>query len=427
MRLVFPGQALSLWLMLAASTNARGSDLAAELKELKARNRQLEEQVGRQQRALENLEKTVLELKEGPVRPDSGQLKDLLTKPFSAGNLVLSGEAGLAFFEQGSKGQFPNSEFRVEEAKLFLDAKVFEDVYAFVELNLTEREERDKWIYLGELYVDFENVLKHWEHKWLNVRAGRFDTPFGEEYLYRDAIDNPLISHSLSDIWGVDEGIEIYGNAGKFGYVAAVQNGGDPSQHDFDEAKAFIAKLSYRPTDWLYLSASGMTTGDNNTEDDKFSALWFGNGFFKQIGPAATTQSFRADLFEGDIKLTLARGHWLTAGGYVYATDSSGNERDIFYWFSEGVFDFTKKFYGAARFSQIRAEDGYPLVGGGNFGERMFGVLTDDLWRLSLGLGYHLSEQVLLKLEYSFNGGSTVRGESRDRENSLAAEIAVKF
>ena len=78
----------------------------------------------------------------------------------------------------------------------------------------------------------------------LNVRAGRIDVPFGEEYLMRDAIDNPLISHSLPDIWGVDEGIELYGAAGKFSYVVAVQNGGIPATRDFTSPPGRLAHLA---------------------------------------------------------------------------------------------------------------------------------------------------------------------------------------
>src|SRR5437016_14557117 len=88
------------------------------------------------------------------------------------------------------------------------------------------REAQDLSLQLGEAYLDFENVSRLWNSdRMLNVRAGRMDIPFGEEYLNRDAIDNPLISHSLSDFWGVDEGLELYGRVGKFSYVLAVQDG----------------------------------------------------------------------------------------------------------------------------------------------------------------------------------------------------------
>lgn len=36
-------------------------------------------------------------------------------------------------------------------------------------------------------------------------------------------MENPLISHSLSDLWGIDPGVELYGTVGDFNYVVAVQ------------------------------------------------------------------------------------------------------------------------------------------------------------------------------------------------------------
>ena len=106
----------------------------------------------------------------------------------------------------------------MDEAKLFVDAQVWGDVYAFAEINLASREEPDVDLHLGELYLDAEDISKLWgKPGQFNVRVGRMDIPFGEEYLHRDVIDDPLISRSLSDIWGVDEGVEIYGALGKFG------------------------------------------------------------------------------------------------------------------------------------------------------------------------------------------------------------------
>src|SRR5207249_4163581 len=122
------------------------------------------------------------------------------------------------------------------------------DVYFFGELNLMTRETSDLELKLGELYLDFENVSKLWNReRMLNVRAGRMYIPFGEEYLVRYAIDNPLISHSLSDLWGVDEGLELYGNIGKVSYVVAVQSGGPSGGRDYTADKSVAGRISFDP------------------------------------------------------------------------------------------------------------------------------------------------------------------------------------
>src|SRR5437660_1192004 len=158
---------------------------------------------------------------------------------------------------------FPKGDFRVDEAKLFVETPVFEDVYFYSEINLMRRESSDLTVQLGECYLDFENVSKLWNREgWMNLRVGRLDIPFGEEYIYRDAIDNPLISHSLTDFWGVDEGVELYGTVAKVNYVLAVQNGGAQVARDFTADKSVTVRLGGDPTKWLHVSASAMRTGD---------------------------------------------------------------------------------------------------------------------------------------------------------------------
>src|SRR5262249_15937035 len=153
--------------------------------------------------------------------------------------IMISGEGGVGYFHTASQGTFPKGDFRVDEAKLFVETPVFQDIYFFSEINLMRRESSDLNVQLGECYLDFENISKLWNRDGIvNLRLGREDIPFGEEYIFRDAIDNPLISHSLTDFWGVDEGIELYGQVGKFSYVAAVQNGGANHQHEFTADKA---------------------------------------------------------------------------------------------------------------------------------------------------------------------------------------------
>src|SRR5690606_9146861 len=99
-----------------------------------------------------------------------------------------------------------NGEFRPDEARLFAEVQLWRNVFVLTELNLVTREEPDEFFTLGELYVDFENVSGLWgSDNLVNVRLGRFYIPFGEEYTVRNPVLNPLISHSLSDIWGVDE------------------------------------------------------------------------------------------------------------------------------------------------------------------------------------------------------------------------------
>ena len=61
------------------------------------------------------------------------------------------------------------------------------------------------------------------------------------------------------------------------------------------------------------------------------------------------------------------------------------------------------------------------------FWNYFYGPLTDNLWRLSLGLGYRFSDRLVLKAEYSFERGTEVGGDSRNKEDFFGTEAAFKF
>jgi hypothetical protein len=406
---------------------AEPAALEERLNALEAQNQLLRQELAEQKQTIRELQS---HLQSPATAKESADLQPLAPSRFNFGRLHLSGEGGVAFFQTSSDGQHPDGSFRVDEAKLFLEAPLWESTYFFGELDLVTREANDEFFHLGELYIDFENVLRHWtDHNFLSVRVGRIDLPFGEEYLLRDVIDNPLISHSLSDIWGVDEGVELYGSAFGADYVVAVQNGGHPTLHDFDGDKSVTGRIGYNFGKRARVSFSGMRTGELSTEGDEMSELWFGNGFFRSLGPVETAPSYQANVFELDGQIFWTTGHLKLAGGYFEYEDSdttTDRARDGYYYYAEALQRITSKFYAAGRFSQITADDGMPIVGHGDFGKYFFGPLTRDLWRLSLGLGYNWNDNLLAKLEYTREEGELLGGPDRDN-HFVGAEIGFKF
>ena len=391
-----------------------------------------------QQKLIDALTHKVSELESGKsaAAPEAGgtganaEAAALTGSGFRLGKVDISGEGGLAMFESGPQGQTPNTEFRVDEARVFLEAPVWDDVYFYTEMNLATREQNDLALRYGELYLDFENISQLWGRDgMLNLRAGRFYIPFGEEYQGRYAIDNPLISHSLGDLWGEDNGLELYGKTGPVRYVIAVQNGGVSASRDFTGDKSVSGRIGWDPTGWLHLSASGMRTGDLSVPKDVLSAMWFGNGFFRSLGGPGTTL-FHANLAEGDAQVRLAHSQIKAAGGYVNYGDNDpngSNHRDVYYYYVEGMQDLTRKLYAAARFSEAFAHNGFPIVGNGDMPTYLFNELTSQYWRLSLGLGYRFSPNLVVKGEYSFNRGREVDGIVRDHQDLFALEAAYKF
>ncbi len=439
------GLCVLVWLVSALTANVRAdgvSDLKEQLRQLQEQNSQLQQQLLKQQQTIDNLSRRLSDVEGanqkrgeeiGSLKAQADQQAPASTeaaKSLSTGKLILSGEGGVAFFQSGRDGAFPQPEFRVDEARLFLDANPWDDTYLFAQLDLFTREQFDENVHLAELYIDFEDVSRLWNlDRLLSIRVGRMDIPFGEEYQHRYAIDNPLIAHSLSDIWGMDDGVELYGKAGKVDYALAVQNGGASSLQDFTADKSVIGRVGYEPVKWLRVSASAMRTGELSVQGDGASALWFGNSLIEETGPTNTTSTFRADLVEGDVQLRLPHGHVNAAGGCLRYTDNNtaaNDHRNVYYYYVEGVQDITAKLYGAARFSQIIAPGGFPVVANGDYDDYSQSP-AKNLWRLTMGAGYRFNANLVLKVDYSLERGEDVNGEPRDHEDLFASEVAFQF
>ena len=391
-------------------------------------NRQLVEQVHAQQKQIDELRSRLDRLDEA-----SAPAQTLPSSSDSGRQIRLSGEVGVGFFSTGNDGAQPNAEFRVDDARIFLEAPVWRNVYFFGGIELTTREANDEYFHVGELYVEVENFWSSGRDFTLSLRAGRFNLPFGEEYQFRNVIDNPLISHSLSDIWGIDEGVQIYGQLGRVRYNLAVQNGGHKTTRDFDSDKAWIGRLSFDAAPGLALSASAMRTGDLNVAGDALSEVWFANAFFRALGPATTTQTFAAELAEFDAAYRWPTGHLKAAAGWVRFDDDSTTadfSRSLSYHSLEGLQHLSEKLFAAARYSAIDAPRGYPLVGQARAGKYFYNPSaphTKDLERLSLGLGYRFSPPLVWKLEYSWETGHLVNGTKRNEEDMLSSILGIRF
>lgn len=345
--------------------------------------------------------------------------------------LRINGEAGAGFFDTGSRGSFPNSEFRIDEARLFLDAKIEENVFLFTELNLAQRETQNDSVEVGELYVDIEDVQRVWDGVApLTLRVGRVDIPFGEEYLTRDAIDNAFVSHTLADIWGVDEGVEAFGKLGIFDYTFAVQNGGYKKWRDGDPDKALVARIGVGPAKGLRFSASAMRTGNLDVKKDELSEVWFGNAYISPVGAPQTTRKFHAEIGQLDARYRWAGGSAAASLGAIRYDDddtAADNKRDANYWSAEVLQDIARGWYAGLRYSQIRSGDGFTAPGQGDFQAVPAYGVVENIWRASAVIGLRFSERLLWKTEYSMERGRWYESSSIRQQDMVATEIACSF
>lgn len=420
-------------LLAASPLCADESKEEEEIQALQHQNALLEQQVEKQNQSIQTLTEKVQQLEApGAAQPNaSGENNPPpAASGFNLGNVNLSAEGGIAFFNTGHEGFAPDSDFRVDEARLYIEAPIWKEVYFSGEVDLATRENTSLSVQMGELYLDCEDLSDLWGRDGqLNLRVGHLNIPFGEEYLSRYAIDNPLISHSVSDLWGFDNGVELYGTLSKFNYVVAVQNGsGKNGVQDFNGDKSVAGRIGYDPNKHWHFSVSAMRTGNVSTAGDFMSAIWFGNGFFQSVGGPGTSM-FDVNLVEGNVAARWASGHISAFGGYGRYHDNNpaaNDGRDIFYYAVEGVQDLPAKFYAAMRFSQVLSDKGVPVLGFGAPGT-YFSAVTTELWRLSFGLGYRFSDNFIVKTEYALEGGRDLDGDARNFEDFFGTEAAFKF
>ena len=429
--------------LFVLSCQLSGQDLAKILDRIEAiekQNKLLIQQVGDQQAIIENLRKQLSGINETSDRQNE-HIVELQETAFdipsdssrqSLGNSIhISGEAGVVFRAGEANTNFPNEEFRVDEARLFIEAQIADKTYIFSELELFSRETINSDLEIGELYIEFEEVLAiaDWDRA-VNFRMGRLNIPFGEEYLKRDVMDNPLISHSVADFWGIDEGIEAFGEMGNFSYVLALLNGSQDRLRDFTSDKSVVARAGFDLTNQLHFGGSFMRTGDIDPEKEVLTELWFGNGFFRSIGSESTTK-FDVEIAQLESTFAWQNGELKVDYGEIWYRDNdpnSSNSRDFEFWQIEAQQEIGENLYAAARYSGMNVDKGYPVAGMAARGFNFFGpFFAKELRRLSLGFTYWVHSDVVIKLDYTMEDGDQLSGSKRSNTDIFSAEVGARF
>ncbi len=357
-------------------------------------------------------------------------------------NIDISGFGALGHYSTGSAGSKPVAGFEVKEASLFITADVWEGVSFFIELQ-TNRLGKDDQLFsrTGEVYVHITDLIPSLKNT-IGFKAGRIDLPFGEEYLWQDAIDNPLITNSVVYPYGWDEGLLLYGAISSVNWVVAITDGTDERSEEDESDKAINLKIYGNPFKNIYLSASWMKNGDAAK-----SAVEFGGSHFQPVGashdsavgdsPSTVVDGMLYELYGKYSFNLLDRKAYiaLSAGGASQEDEASAYDRS-WRWFSiEPLYNVTNTLYTVLRYSQIGTYDdqeGYHFDGkifaGGN---SAFGYDTEKFSRLGLGIGYLPNPRTRIKLEYAKDhfeliDASLIQTNNDDRD-FLGVEIAVRF
>lgn len=353
------------------------------------------------------------------------------------------GAAGL--LSSGHDTPYSNGGFLNYEARLFLDASVWEDVYFFTELQIIkEGDENTKWVRAGEIYVEFYNFLKDIvKSDILELKLGRASIPYGLEHtVHHYIVDNPLITYSAGYPHGHDEGVMAHIDLGGVGVCASVMDGSAVRGRDDSSDKAFNIKLAGKPTELSCLSASFMRNGEAAE-----SAMELGGSSLRPVGSGGLVSALGASpssKVESYLYEVAAQfGFRSLRGGYVFFNFGQGFiddknsffDRRITYFILEPLFYLvSNKLYLVSRFSGIGTFNdakGYTFEGGSfSAGNSRFGYDTKSLTRWAIGLGYKPNPNILMKLEYSQDYFEVIKASTKEDDRGghlLGAQVAVKF
>lgn len=441
-------------LLLGASARA-DEPAAAEIAQLQAVIRQLEQR-------LAGLEQADAERVRDEVREVSVDARDHWSD-----RVRLGGSASFAYQDGDEDSVFDESAASVWDARLFVDADLTSELALGEQTLVRGVGFSFEWDFVrigmlmnrpGGVYADLRGMF---DRDWLNLQVGRFQLPFGEGYeLYsRGYADRPFVTNPVGAGWWWDEGVQLHGDfgEGRLGYALAWTNGESMFQSETDSDKATTLKLWARPFPWLELSLSGHRTGRMGAPGyGSDSAIWFGESWIRPLGDRTDVPVFSdgaivpdgsgefdgASAVEADMIWSWRdRAQlWLGYGGI--GVDQHGDhsyDRDLRYWIAELVVQGRwlarelAPFYAGVRangFGTYDRDEGYlldfrfaPVAG--------YNMRSLDVW--SLVLGWRLSEQLILRAEYSLADVDLVRGVPQAMQDdvadsdSLALELGVRF
>ncbi|MFI5317888.1 MAG: hypothetical protein ACHQ6T_19475, partial [Myxococcota bacterium] len=216
----------------------------------------------------------------------------------------ISGSSNLDFLDGQDYGLFDHGSVKIYDTRFFIDADLARDVKlgdstAFRDAGFAFEWNLVRAGYLannvGDVYVDFRGIA---DQDWLNFELGRFQIPFGENYLRfgRGYYTDPFIALSAPPPWFWDEGVKLWGKLfeGKASYAFSLTDGENAMNTLPNGSQQVSLKLAVDPWEWLHLSVSGLTTGVvGSTTSPAFAAVWLGEMVPRAFGAGSTAQSFQ--------------------------------------------------------------------------------------------------------------------------------------
>ena len=412
-----------------ADEPSRDSEIAglkAQLQQLMQRIEKLEVEQTVSKEESKKAKEEVTKLKETSQAAQAGRvdLANTLSK------LKIKGRAALGFFDSGKAGSYPAGSFEVPDAKLqfgFQPDDINTLVLRFNLNNATSQSPLLDYFFLQS--KDFIPALKESPFS-LSTRLGRFKLGFGEETWTDNLVEGIVPSNSAARATVVDEGLEFAGKVKldkiglkPLGWSVSVSDGNTGVGSDSTASKAFMGKLYHNPIEPLYVSGSYYNSGELDSSSSEMSLAGVTSAI--QSGMA-----WRRSVWELDARYDFGKGKKplepivfsdskaIVRLSYGEFKDDGNRTRSGNFGFVDGIYNLTKKFYAAGRYSFIDMN--------GDVTATLNSVTANRYDRFSLGGGYHWSDNVILKLGYDWNKNSGPGVNDAD-DNLLSALVATQF
>lgn len=348
----------------------------------------------------------------------------------SLAKLKIKGRAALGFFDSGKAGSYPAGSFEMPDAKIqfgFQPDDINTLVLRFNVNNATAQSPLMDYFFLQS--KDFIPALKDSPFS-LSTRLGRFKLGFGEETWTDNLVEGIVPSNSAARATVVDEGLEFAGKVKldkiglePLGVVVSVSDGNSGIGSDSTASKAFMGKLYHNPIKPLYVSGSYYNSGELDSSSSEMSLAGVTSAI--QSGMA-----WRRSVWELDARYDFGKGKKplepivfsdskaIVRLSYGEFKDDGNRTRSGNLGFVDGIYNLTKKFYAAGRYSFIDMN--------GDVTATLNSVTANRYDRFSLGGGYRWNDNVILKLGYDWNKNSGPGVNDAD-DNLLSALVATQF
>ena len=342
--------------------------------------------------------------------------------------LKLKGRAAFGFFDSGKAGSYPAGSFEMPDAKIQLAFQPDDINTVTLRFNVNNATAQSPLMdYLFLQSKDFVPALKGSPFS-LSARLGRFKLGFGEETWTDNPVEGILPSNSAARATIVDEGLEFAGKIKldkiglkPLGWVVSVSDGNSGVGSDSTAGKAFMGKLYYTPIEPLYLSASYYNSGRLDSSSAELSLAGL-------VSRPTGENDWDRTVWELDARYDFGKGKKplepivfsdskaIARLSFGQFKDEANRTRSGDFGFVDGIYNLTKKFYAAARYSFINLN--------GDATATLNSVTANRYDRYSLGGGYRFSDNTILKLSYDWNKS---QGADDADDNLLSALVATQF